>query len=179
MKWCRNRRQYKDIPSKTYLSGSHSRTSDPNDRGSMLTWATILPFLPILCACEKTKMRKPNFYRPPSEGWGKVIVSVCSHLGGGVPIQDPALDWGGGPDPGSSLGQGEGVPIQDPALDRGGSRSRIQPWRGGGPHPGSSLGWGVPSRLGWEGESHPGLDGGSQSSLGQGGTPSPGTSPPE
>ena len=24
-------------------------------------------------------------YRPPSEGWGEVIVSVCSHLGGGVP----------------------------------------------------------------------------------------------
>ena len=28
-------------------------------------------------------------YRPPSEGWGKVIVSLCSHLGGGVPsVQD-------------------------------------------------------------------------------------------
>ena len=24
-----------------------------------------------------------HFYRPPSEGWGKVIVSVCSHFGGG------------------------------------------------------------------------------------------------
>ena len=34
-------------------------------------------------------------YRPPSEGWGKVIVSVCSHFGGGgYPIQP----WmGGGP----------------------------------------------------------------------------------
>ena len=35
-------------------------------------------------------------YRPPSEGLGKVIVSVCSHFGRGVP--DPALD-GGVPDP--------------------------------------------------------------------------------
>ena len=32
-----------------------------------------------------------NYYRPPSEGWGKVIVSVCSHLGGGgVPFTQ---DW--------------------------------------------------------------------------------------
>ena len=31
-------------------------------------------------------------YRPPSEGWGKVIVSVCSHFGGGYLIQP----WMGG-----------------------------------------------------------------------------------
>ena len=33
------------------------------------------------------------YYRPPSEGWGKVIVSVCSHFGG---VPDPALDGKGG-----------------------------------------------------------------------------------
>ena len=37
-----------------------------------------------------------HFYRPPSEGWGKVIVSVCSHFGGGgYPIQ-PWTGGGGG-----------------------------------------------------------------------------------
>ena len=30
-----------------------------------------------------------DFYRPPSEGWGKVIVSVCSHFGeGGSQVSD-------------------------------------------------------------------------------------------
>ena len=43
-----------------------------------------------LTAQVKDKDRKLPyfFYRPPSEGWGKVIVSVCSHLGGrGTPSQ--------------------------------------------------------------------------------------------
>ena len=35
------------------------------------------------------------FYRPPSEGWGKVIVSVCSHRGGGG-FPGPGLRSGGG-----------------------------------------------------------------------------------
>ena len=42
-----------------------------------------------------------HFYHLPSEGWGKVIVSVCSHFGG---VPDPALDGG----------------VPDPALDGGG-----------------------------------------------------------
>ena len=60
-----------------------------------------------------------GFYRPPSERWGKVIVSVCSHFGGGGPRS-------------KIFGQA------DPALDRGGAPSLrflgrlIQPWTGGG-----------------------------------------------
>ena len=57
------------------------------------------------------------FYRPPSEGWGKVIVSVCSHFGGGYPIQprmegvpDPALDGGG---PMSQIFKGRGSQVSD------------------------------------------------------------------
>ena len=34
-------------------------------------------FLKLLCCIADN-------YRPPSEGWGKVIFSVCSHLGGGT-----------------------------------------------------------------------------------------------
>ena len=36
--------------------------------------------------CRGTFLIK-HCYRPPSEGWGKVIVSVCSHLGGGTSSQ--------------------------------------------------------------------------------------------
>ena len=80
------------------------------------------------------------FYRPPSEGWGKVIVSVCSHLGevpvsgprGGVSVSGlgggvPGLNSGGGPGlrsggyPVSILG-GRGVPVSGPG--RGGTCSK-------------------------------------------------------
>ena len=49
------------------------------------------------------------YYHPPSEGWGKVIVSVCSHFGGGG-------TW-------SSLGQGGFPGLR--FLGRGGPRSQI------------------------------------------------------
>ena len=41
------------------------------------------------------------FYHLPSKGWGKIIVSVCSHFGGGLP--DPALHRG---DPMSQIFRG-------------------------------------------------------------------------
>ena len=43
-------------------------------------------------------IKESHFYRPPSEGWGKVIVSVCSDFGGGggYPIQ-PWMGGGGFP----------------------------------------------------------------------------------
>ena len=63
---------------------------------------------------------KSSFYRPPSEGWGKVIVSACSHLGGGTPSQV----WVGG------------YPIS--VLDRGGTPSQVQV--GGVLHPRSRYG---------------------------------------
>ena len=52
-------------------------------------------------------------YCPPSKGWGKVIVSVCSHLGGypisvlGRGVPHPRSRWGGTP----SQVQVEGYPI--------------------------------------------------------------------
>ena len=61
-----------------------------------------------------------HFYRPPSEGWGKVIVSVCSHFeGGGYPIQP----WTGG-----DGGWGEGGYL---VSDFGGGYL-VSDFRGGG-----------------------------------------------
>ena len=53
-----------------------------------------------------------HYYRPPSEGWGKVIVSVCSHFGGGVPGLRfsggyPIQPWTGGGYPVSDFRGGE------------------------------------------------------------------------
>ena len=43
-------------------------------------------------------------YRPPSEGWGKVIVSVCSHFGGGGGLSKGKYFWHQG---GPSLSKGK------------------------------------------------------------------------
>ena len=48
--------------------------------------------------------RTNGFYHPPSEGWGKVIVSVCSHFKGGGYLIQP---WTGG-GPRSQIFGGEG-----------------------------------------------------------------------
>ena len=54
----------------------------------------FLVLLLICCCCwYYTSSYVSTCYRSPSEGWGKVIVSVCSHLGGGVP---GLRSWGGG-----------------------------------------------------------------------------------
>ena len=115
-----------------------------------------------------------KFLPPASEGWGKVIFSVCSHLrGGGVPCPRPGL--GGYPVPDLGWypipGLGGGYPV--PGL--GGVPC---PRSGVVPHPRSGWGvpcprfvWGVPHpRSGWGGVPHPrsgwggypipGLDGG-------------------
>ena len=87
-------------------------------------------------------------YRPPSEGWGKVIVSVCSHFGGGgglfgshmltVHYHLPSKGWGKVIVSVCSHFRG-GVP--DPALDEGGSQ--VSDFRGGVPGL-RFLGGGVP-----------------------------------
>ena len=98
---------------------------------------------------------------PASEGWGKVIFSVCSHLrGGGVTC--PGLDggrgypiqvWMVGGYPISGLGWGVphlrsgvgGYPISGqrvPHLRFGMGGTPSQVWGGG--YPISGLGWGVP-----------------------------------
>ena len=54
--------------------------------------------------CSQGSITTANFYRPPSEGWRKVIFSVCPHFGGGgsqVPVSDlgrglPGLRFSGG-----------------------------------------------------------------------------------
>ena len=57
-----------------------------------------------------------NIYCPPSEGWGKVIVSVCSHFGG-----VPGLGLGGGvPGPGPGGGYLVSGPGGVPSLRLGG-----------------------------------------------------------
>ena len=132
-----------------------------------------------------------QWYLPPaSEGWGKVIFSVCSDLWGGGVVPHPGLDGGGGGfTPSQVLGGGypiqvwmvEGLPhlrisglgeVPHPGLDGGGVphlRSGgypIQVWMVGG-YPISGLG-GTRSRSGWWGGTpsqvwgvpHPGLDGG-------------------
>ena len=72
LKWCRNKRQFKDISSSTCLNGSERRALDPNSWGAgfYANWGTIffvgffyfrivkplmpiLSFLPILCVREK------------------------------------------------------------------------------------------------------------------------------
>ena len=69
---------------------------------------------------------------PASEGWGKVIFSVCSHLwGGGYPISGLV---GGVPHPRSGWG---GTPSQ---VWVGGTRSQV--WMVGGK-------WGTPTMTGW------------------------------
>ena len=81
------------------------------------------------------------FLPPASEGWGKVMFSVCSHLGG-VPISHNALQHfpechgaaGGGTLPGPA---GGGYPGQ------GGYPGGGVPWRGV-PWPGGTLAGGVP-----------------------------------
>ena len=87
---------------------------------------------------------------PASEGWGKVIFSVCSHLwGGGYPIPgllrtlSQVCGWGGYPIPGL----------------------------GGVPH--LKSGWGVPHPRSWWGVPHPRSGwGGTPSQVWVGGTPS-------
>ena len=84
-----------------------------------------------------------KFSPPASEGWRKVIISHCPHLGGGVP--HPA-NGGRGVNPIPGL-DGEGVPhsancgggISIPGLDLGGYPILLT---GGVPHPRS--GWGTP-----------------------------------
>ena len=89
-----------------------------------------------------------TFLLPPaSEGWGKVIFSVCPHLGG----------RGGYPIPG--LG--------------GGTLSQVCVWGGGVLHPRS--GWGVPCpRSGWGGTLSQVWVGGTLSKVWMGGYPIPG-----
>ena len=94
------------------------------------------------------KVRRILHYRPPSEGWGKVIFSVCPHLpwgGGGTTSQV----WVGGY-PISGLGRGGpggggGTPSQVqvggypiPGPGRGGTPSQVQV--GGYPIPGPGRG---------------------------------------
>ena len=80
LKWCSNKRQFKDIPSNTCLNGSESRVSDPNSWwprlnahwGKIYCWnfcfhvvkrvMPILPLLPILCVCKKTRI-ETNYSR--------------------------------------------------------------------------------------------------------------------
>ena len=78
---------------------------------------------------------------PASEGWGKVIFSVCSHLGGGGV---PHLRSGVGRYP---ISGGGGVPHLRSEV--GGYPGQV--WMVGRGYPIPGLGWGVPQ---------PGLDGG-------------------
>ena len=103
---------------------------------------------------------------PASEGWGKVIFSVCSHLrgwgGSGRWYPRPRSGGGGVPQPGLD-GEG-GVPW--PGLDGGGCTPARSGWWGV-PQPGLDGGGGDPGQI-WmvgRGVPQPGLDGG-------GGTPS-------
>ena len=85
---------------------------------------------------------------PASEGWGKVIFSLCVSVhtstgGGGIP--QPGLDGGGG----GVLRSGvHGVWVPQPGLDDlGGTLARSGWWGVGGggvPHPRSEVGGGVP-----------------------------------
>ena len=61
---------------------------------------------------------------PASEGWGKVIFSVCSHLWGGGRYPIRGLAWrGGGGYPVSGLGGG-GYPV--PGLGGGGGGTHFR-----------------------------------------------------
>ena len=94
------------------------------------------------------------FLLPPAfEGWGKVIFSVCPHLGGGgggVPV--PGLGEGGYPVPG--LGRGVPHPRSRWGVQHLRSRWGVQHLRSGW--------WGVPPDQVWVvGDTpQPGLDGG-------------------
>ena len=64
----------------------------------------ISPPSPMLQDFHEILQNFHHFYCPPSEGWGKVIVSVCSHFGGGGYLIQPWMgggsqvsDFGGGP----------------------------------------------------------------------------------
>ena len=86
LKWCRNKRQFKDILSSTCPSGLERRALDQNGWGSEFNaqWGNILlldffvfrfhivkpvmpilPFLSILCVCEKLYL---------DTGWWQVII---------------------------------------------------------------------------------------------------------
>ena len=90
----------------------------------------------------------PGFLPPASEGWRKVMFSLCPPFrGGGTPSQV----WVGGGYPISGLGRGVphprsrwggGYPI--PGSGRGGTPSQV--YVGGVPPP--DLGWGIPPDLG-------------------------------
>ena len=105
---------------------------------------------------------QPNFLPPASEGWGKVIFSVCPHLrGGGYPISGlgrgvphPRSGWWGGGVPHLRSGWwGGGVPHSRSQWLGGGTPSQVWMVGRGVPHPRS--GW-------WGGGGYPiqGLDGG-------------------
>ena len=70
-----------------------------------------------LTATSQLKSPGTYFYRPPSEGWGKVIVSVCSHFGGRGGTRSQIF-WGS---PRSQI-FGDGSPVSD---FRGDTQSQI------------------------------------------------------
>ena len=86
----------------------------------------------------------PNLLLPPaSEGWGKVIFSVCPHLrgrGGGVPCSAE----GGVPHSQVSTGGGYSISVPHSQVCMGGTPSRV--WIGGYPpsRSGPRSRWGYP-----------------------------------
>ena len=107
-------------------------------------WATKPTLIKSVCFALRFRNEEPysRFLPPSSEGWGKVIFSVCSHPGGTF-IQPDWGYWGFQPHGGTPIQPNEGVPHPAqwgvPRLGQYGVP----------PSPPSGLDGVPPSRIGW------------------------------